>query len=419
MRLDSRMFLVTATLVSCLGCGEDALSPAADEVRGQVIDTSLDPVPGAVVSAGDHSVRTDSHGRFALPDVAVPYDLLVIPYGRNASLYRGLTRRDPVLLANLGHGFNRSAELRARIPPQQPFEFETSRAFVGRGIEVTLFSGSFIPSTGEIRAFPRWFGPETVAGTLNLLRWKLEAGLPLGEFAVARRQLVLRHGGLHENLDFGPGDFETAGTLRLRGRITPPAGYTHRSRHLGLHLGGTSFNIAYQLDGLGIEDEFEYTVPDFAGATFSVQSRAFQASGSGVRGSYVGVRGLRPGEPEIDVHMPAGLRLLEPQDGAAAVDSSTAFTWEPGGPGLHVLHVVPTESGAPEFTIFLMSNTTLLPARAAWSLALPPSTAYGWHVRHYPATTSIDAVTTRRFFEDYTTDVGMHAFSEGRAFTTN
>ena len=75
-------------------------------VVGRVVDFGSRPLEGRVVAIGRQRVVTDAEGRFMLEGVADRYDAVVVePDRAAASVYRGLRRRDPLLVhRGLDHG---------------------------------------------------------------------------------------------------------------------------------------------------------------------------------------------------------------------------------------------------------------------------------------------------------------------------
>jgi len=77
-----------------------ALPPPAEPgpIAGKVLDANGRPLPGQVVAIGADKTTSDGNGKFAFPRVPAGYDLVIAsPDGSRATVYQGLTRRDPAV----------------------------------------------------------------------------------------------------------------------------------------------------------------------------------------------------------------------------------------------------------------------------------------------------------------------------------
>ena len=72
--------------------------PEPGPIAGTVLDAQGGPLPGQVVAIGAEKTTSDGYGRFAFPRVPAGYDLVIAsPDGSRATVYQGLTRRDPAV----------------------------------------------------------------------------------------------------------------------------------------------------------------------------------------------------------------------------------------------------------------------------------------------------------------------------------
>jgi hypothetical protein len=150
----------------------------ADAVRGTVVDESQRPLAGRVVAIGSARATTDADGRFVLAAAPPSYEAVVAdPNGARATVYRGLRRRDPLLVHKPGDWGSRPAH-RGTI---------TGRVEGGPFTRTDWASVSFasLRTSGEIflggvpgaRPGPEfgpfmiaWDGPDAISGDLTATR---------------------------------------------------------------------------------------------------------------------------------------------------------------------------------------------------------------------------------------------------------
>lgn len=93
--------LVIATLIGCYGRQCSGLSPDdAGSIRGLVVDRGTRaPLAGLTVRTLRQQTVTGADGTFMIPEGPRTYDIAVLEAGGSSiSFYRGLTRRDPILV---------------------------------------------------------------------------------------------------------------------------------------------------------------------------------------------------------------------------------------------------------------------------------------------------------------------------------
>jgi hypothetical protein len=72
---------------------------AAGPVNGLVLDAHEHPLPDQIVAIGADKTTSNGDGRFSFAKVSVNYDLVIAsPDGAQATVYQGLTRRDPIVV---------------------------------------------------------------------------------------------------------------------------------------------------------------------------------------------------------------------------------------------------------------------------------------------------------------------------------
>jgi len=129
-------FLIAAALATpAINAQARGGRAAPGMIRGTVIDHySSRPSVDRLVVVGKAKATTDIDGRFAIPAPAGPYDITVVDRNRSAvTFFRGLRRRDPVLL-HYGD------------PNLVPNGYETHAAH----IDGTLSGGGYDPKTSNM-----------------------------------------------------------------------------------------------------------------------------------------------------------------------------------------------------------------------------------------------------------------------------
>jgi hypothetical protein len=184
---------LVSLLLACAGRGTPARlsSFQSSPVTGTVLGSDLRPLAGQVVAAGGARTTSDAAGRFTLPSVAGPYDLVVAsPDGAAATLYRGLSRRDPVVM-------NHPAP-RASRPHQATIAGTVTGASEIVQIHFSSDTGDGLTSwrPGGGPTFDgltvEWAGAESITGTVAALSMT-GSGDQLGAI-FARKQVTLRAG---------------------------------------------------------------------------------------------------------------------------------------------------------------------------------------------------------------------------------
>jgi hypothetical protein len=149
---------------------------ASDVVQGTVVDAGTkQPLGGRLVFIGDVRVMTDASGRFSVRDVQSAYDAIIVePDGRSVTLYRSLTRHDPVLLhapSPIAMGSAYAGSIGGTFTGM-PFPLHGSdRAdlwFLSAETHshITLYPGGALGEGPGYRIGAQWNGPSSTAGRL-------------------------------------------------------------------------------------------------------------------------------------------------------------------------------------------------------------------------------------------------------------
>jgi hypothetical protein len=146
---------------------------------GRVVDDrSLQPLPGRSVAIGPLRAVTDENGGFTVDDVPETYDLAIAePEGQTASVYRGLHRRDPLLVHEIvfPDAGAHVAEIAPSLTGGGPLKPGDSVVVGFVASSGTLFArepfgapcGPRYPTCDWVRLV--WRGPETITGEVVAL----------------------------------------------------------------------------------------------------------------------------------------------------------------------------------------------------------------------------------------------------------
>jgi len=387
------MVLVTGLgLLEACGGSEGTGPTTKINVSGVAQDGLGEPIGGAVVLVqGQPSVTTGSDGRFAIPNVAVPYDIALIVSGRNFGiLYKGLTRADPTLLDPDDPGVEQSAIVAGTAPPA-PDKLTLVFFISGRHV---VGGGFADPTTGQFAITARWHGATTThAGTLHLLRYTIGAsGTPASYDGYASKPLAVSAGGTSSGNDFATADIADPVEQTISGTVAVPAGYTLIRRSLYVFFGRVP--VVWQEQGT-LSNAFTYTVPAVAGTSFSVLASAADAASRGSDFFKIGIAG---NSANVSIPLEPAAQLASPPDGAAAVDVTTPFRWtSAGGAGVDIFEAFPDNTANPRLFVFTTSGDAKLPDLTAAGLALPGSASYHWRIDRITSVASMDQAAGAEF----------------------
>lgn len=375
-----------------------------DDLRGAVVDDgSFLPVAGAEVVVGGARATTDLDGKFSLPRVPAVYEAVVISADRAVvSIYRGLRRRDPLLVlkyrpAQSGHVS--SSTLGGTVTGGGPFPltvgkvvfaFFSPEAHQAGAImaDVTSYVGrkaSRGPQYGPIDV--RWMEAPTTSGTLTALQtipgpdpmaklpgqllpepWPALSQTPDASFLFARRALTLADGKPTEaDLQLAP-----VPSVHLTGRIA-----THR-RALNWPMAiSADYVFPYPQSAIRVASahpapKFDYVVPDLRGEGGQLCVTAFS-------GSYLWISNRRcdvvPGEP-VSLPMDLPPKLLTPVRGDAAVPGMRV-AWTGPTPAAYELkleaHAATPEN--PSLRLYTEETETTWPDLSALGIPFPEGAA--------------------------------------------
>jgi len=399
-------------LVACRNdCCTPPPPPSGVTINGVVWDLAGEPISGAVVLVpGKGSDTTLADGRFSIPHVVAPYDMVVFLRGHNTlEVYKGLTRSDPIVDWWTGDaGPRQTATISGTVPPAGPV---TSVFFLGPhggGI------GNADPTTGHYSITASWNGSTTSnAGVLYLLRWQParvgDVGVvPASYDGYASKPLTISAGGTFSGNDFAASELTdpleqsiTVSVLVPAG--SPPQGFTLNSRALDLKFGGghvrwVQVSSPNEIPLGIIPNPFTYTVPAIAGVVFGVYADASQSHHGWTHFLKRDIPGNSTG---VIVTLEEPSHLLAPADSATAIDATTLFSWsQGGGAGLNISEVIPDDAANPSVYVLTTAADATLPDLAGTGVRWPAGASYHWFVERDFPLASVDEAAGTRFWAD-------------------
>ena len=339
-------------------------------VDGTVVDfISRVPLGGRVVAVGNRRTVTDARGAFALEGVPRVYDLIIADGdGRAASVYLGLTRRDPLLVhwprAKKHEWSDHAATVTGSFTGQGAFplpegEWINVRVLSPQASADIQLSKGGGPGYGPIDV--RWDGPAEISGRLIALRQS--HGAP--SFWFADQPLRVRSG-QRVTVDLPLRPVPVAHTTLET--VLPP---DHR-----LHVVGEYDRLAggerVESSSLGNGHEAVSVVltgPDLTafGAQHCVWASVYAPPGASLRAEACGVpvngKGTLTVTPAPALTQPRGEPLTP----------TTRFEWTRYAGGIHVLRFRPRwqTPDRPEITVFTAGTSAVWPDLKAVGIAFP------------------------------------------------
>lgn len=401
-------------------------------VSGRLVTLKGQPVPARqIVIVGHAPVNTDSQGAFAIPDVSVPYDIMWIDStNKAATLYKGLTRADPMLLnPEEAFGAMRSATLTGSITGGST----TAAGYVAFGSQeatagVTLSGSTFAMDGSDAdHAKVTWYGPTTTTGRLIALQFVDDSVTALPESFPGygeSSELVLEDGHSYpvDSIQLSP-----APTQSLSGTVRIPDGYSMMQIGACLNVSGFPFALTL-IDQPSMSGAFNYLVPALPGVSVML----FAKAGLTDTGTTTTFNPIAPGgaTTELVVHIAETPAYILPVNAARGLDATTAsFSWQrfspfngdTAGKGVHFVSFLPYTAGNPTIRVITEETSTTIPDLSAYGLGLPHSASYAWYVNGYGAVGDMDEFASEwalRFYNIYPTAQSSYGETPGRTFVT-
>ncbi len=404
------------------GSGSVAAANAGVAISGVVVDRAGFAAPNVGVALVGHPLQpTPEHAPFSFTGVEPPYTALVIESGSGSprvTVYEGLTRPDPTLVASAGGGLVYGALIEGSVsgggagipaPPNHAVDiFMELLAPVRPG---NSSQGSASPVSGAFAGFQlAWAGSPTTNARVHALQYEFEpvGGLPLAFTGYGAQATPLAHGDALINLSLS---LVPVGTSFLTGVIEVEPGYDLLSTSVSLEL----------LSGMELrhtsEDDppvgFSYFVPTITGTTHAVG--VLCRSADQTRLSSAMVRGLPSGASGIVLDVPAEPEPLFPPNNALGIDLLTAFQSEATGNGVYRFEIFSNDS--PSYVIYAAEPVAFMPDLSPYGLAsLGSDAAYTWWPIVEGPSLTVDELAGPGGLAP--TDYTFHARGPGRSFRT-
>lgn len=388
----------TATLTVSAGGLSDAalitIDPTSQALAGLVIGGNGAPVAGAAVRVGTANATTGADGRFTLPAVAPPYDLVVTaPGGLSASFYPGLRRADPTLvLFDEAQPFERYAQASGALSGGAGFPSPDGHAsgVAFASPEGATFAGLDGGAASFLLGLP-WPGPSaSTSGVLHALQWAVDgdqrpvsydghgrlAGVTLTSGATATGQdlalAAVATASVTGTLDEGGAPFSASVSLfatlgdGARLRILPPP------------------RDPSDFPQVGFTGTFSLATPAVAGATIDLVARKSLAGGAFQE---VHRHGLAPGAAGVALSF-SGLPVQNHPPAGATVTPAPGmvFDWYTmAGSPVYVVSLR-GPAGSLGYDVFVAAQNLIVPPGVDFQV---PAT-YRWKVRASTAFASVD-----------------------------
>jgi hypothetical protein len=364
-------------------------------ISGMVLDRDARPLPDQIVAIGAEKTTTDGEGRFSFPKIAVDYDLVIAsPDGTRATVYQGLSRRDPIVVHDgarvrePAHAARVFVTLSGGDAAREPWQahFVSSRAFAelrGKGWSAEAGKTKY-PDPLAVK----WDGAATITGVVMVLSSRgmfaqepvsLRAGQTTTiELSPARAPIVRRPPAQVTS----PGADGSVAPAYVEEYRLPGAGFAVR----GPGRAGTAYDIP-DLRRFGLE----LCAGGFQ-STPSLHSRRVQC-------------GTDPGKP-MTLALPSPPAFTAPA-GDAIATPETRFAWSALPNAVYRL-VLASGSGKPTaadptIEVFTSQTTAGWPDLHAVGIELPGARAtYAAVVGTSGPHTSIDDLTSPQGWYDFT-----------------
>ncbi|KFA94681.1 hypothetical protein Q664_01205 [Archangium violaceum Cb vi76] len=399
-------------------------------VAGKVLAGEGQPIEGTSIlipGNGRQAVALDSTGSFSIEGVTAPYDVIVVQRAhRSATVYKGLSRRDPTLpfITNAEETGGSKATLEGTITGgSTPYDDD-----VPTHVEFVSANGS-----GGTEASPEgtystevnWSGSSSITGSLFAIQLESSSPFlpPTGYLGYGRRDNVTLNAGTTSSaIDVAMNSVTSA---RLAGTITAPADYALAMISVGLM---PEQNINLDLfRAFETSSAFDYVVPNIPQSTLSMEVMAVKGDVSDPENGAISIlykKGLTAGTSNAALVLQEPSRPGQPADGATVVTRTTEFSWTAFTGGIHMVQFQEKEpaAGTSPYTVsvFTSGTQTTLPDLSTVDMGLPANTRFTWRVQGIAPVASMNALGDLALINPMrgTTDFTVGT-SEARTFTTS
>ncbi len=372
-RMTLRFLLLCLPLLAA--CEPPAAQPQT--IRGQLPGyPNPDPSYTAKVMVPGHApVTPDASGAFEIPDVKLPYDLVVY-FPADTGLVvvlQGLHRNDPTLPAN----FFRSRKTWVSGTVSGP-----SFPLPPHGRLVAFFEAPFsidphvTLTQRDYSQQATWVGAETVTGTLHAMELGGDASTGTPYWFYGRREGVTLTQGVPltgEDITLSP-----IGTASVTGRVVGTTGLPLQETAVSLETAhGSGMRL---FTDTPTTNDLRMEVPALEGATFKVE--AFLRGNDADEFATVWKTGVRAGTTDLVLTPPAPPRLLTPASEAQVSELTAGFSWEGPAHAVHTVYLSPSTADEPIYQLVTTDSRATLPDLSPLGLTGPRRGArYSWNVQ--------------------------------------
>ncbi len=345
-------------------------------IVGTVLDFgTFRPLADRRVSIGSRTATTDGQGRFTLIDIPATYDVVVRDReGSTISVYRGLSRRDPVLPhKGLPPPATQTATVRGDVSGVGKYplaagdfvDFYFFSELADNGVSIGGASESLGPGYGPLRL--TWGSAQPISGRFVAFGTFGEGSSSFGFFD---QPLTLAAGqSAVVNVALTP----VTATHHISGTIQLP-------RDSGIALKGAFHKLPMihaTIELFASHDpssSFDYLVPDLS----RLGGQLCVAAASSPQLSVTQRCGLSVGQKEIALILEPAPTLVTPTAGLN-VTRDTRFEWTAFGGGVHLLELEPTIVGAtsPNIYVFTAGTSVGWPEIESLGVSFPAGARYG------------------------------------------
>lgn len=381
------------------GGAEGSVTPGKPiTVTGKIIGYGVGMANVPVVVGGKVAVNTSTLGTFTVPDVQPPYDVVfalkTVDAQPRVTVYQGLTRPDPTLVA-----LGTNGELRPN-PIAATSLTGTVEGASGPGWARAPFVSFGAPNRAygvaqaekETGAFtmqgtdgPLWYGANAVTGSLH-------ASLVLGT-----APSVTAFYGRLDNVTVTSNTkivdqivkLEPVSVGTFRAKITAPSSFDDATKtvvNMGTRYEETAGYFVRAANPGAFPLDVNLSVPLVSGSSF--QANVGYTVGADGEASYARAVTNAAESAQVTLALAEPPVQTEPSDGATDVARGAAFTFGAFPNGVHRFTLV--AANQPTVTVVTAATTVTLPDLAPFAVALPSGVEYTWRVAGYRPLASLD-----------------------------
>jgi hypothetical protein len=225
--LRSIIIIITALILSIVGCDDAGIVRSGKTVSGKLVDESGFPVGGVRVKIGDNETQSGSDGSFVLNEITYPYNLKVLMLGspNRAYYYENLNLTQPIVTLFGTEGSHYNADITVTIPPMSGQE----RAYVIFSDLNKVQSDAVIvqPNT-SVNFTVRWKGNEQLSGKVMVLVVNYISGAVINYEKYGEKSVSITANSSNTvsfyapDLSFNPGEINVSGNLIIpAGALSP------------------------------------------------------------------------------------------------------------------------------------------------------------------------------------------------------